>query len=78
MVPKLSPVDREHPARFFEAHGFKRDRQKGSHLSLTKPGTLRPVVIPMHSKDVAVGVIQSNLRTAGLPRDALMDWLGKK
>lgn len=77
MVPSLAPVDCERLARFFEAHGFQRKRQKGSHLSMVRQGTVRPVVIPMHG-EVAVMVIMSNLRTAGLSRDDLLDWLNKK
>lgn len=76
MVPSLSPVDCEQLARFFESHGFQRKRQKGSHLSMVRPGTLRPVVIPMHG-EVTVAVILSNLRTAGLSRDDLLNWLGR-
>lgn len=77
MVPRLTPVDCRLLVRYFEAHGFTQERQKGSHLSMTKTGILRPVVIPMHS-EVAVGVIQSNLRTAGLSRDDLMQWLERQ
>lgn len=74
MAPRLTPVNCEQLARFFEHHGFTRQRQKGSHLSMTRPNTARPIVIPMHS-EVTVGVIQSNLRTAGLTREDLLDWL---
>lgn len=74
MVPKLAPVDCEQLARFFENYGFSRRRQKGSHLSLVKAGVARPIVIPMHG-EVTVSVIQSNLRTAGLTRRDLLDWL---
>ena len=76
MVPKLAPVDCEQFAQFFEHHGFTRRRQKGSHLSLVKPGIARPIVIPMHG-EVAVGVMQSNLRTARLSRDDLLNWLSR-
>lgn len=41
---------------------------------MTKHGVARPIVIPMHA-GVAVGTIQSNLRTAGLSRDQLINWL---
>jgi predicted RNA binding protein YcfA (HicA-like mRNA interferase family) len=74
MVPRLTPVDWQDLARFFEAHGFVRSRTKGSHLSMVRPKTLRPVIIPMHG-DVTVDVIHSNLRTAGLRRDDLLNWL---
>lgn len=73
MVPKLAPVDCEQLARFFENYGFSRRRQKGSQ-SLVKAGVARPIVIPMHG-EVTVSVIQSNLRTAGLTRKDLLDWL---
>jgi predicted RNA binding protein YcfA (HicA-like mRNA interferase family) len=76
MAPRLTPVDCEQLARFFEHHGFVRQRQKGSHLSMVKPGILRPVVIPMH-REVTVGVMQSNLRTAGLTREDFLNWLAR-
>ena len=76
MVPRLTPVDCRKLVRFFEAHGFVADRQKGSHVSMTRKGLARPVVIPMHS-EVAVGVVMNNLRTAGLTRDQLLDWIAK-
>lgn len=76
MVPRLTPVDCRQLVRFFEAHGFTADRQKGSPVSMTRKGTARPVVIPMHS-EVAVSVVMSNLRTAQLTREQLLDWLAK-
>lgn len=41
---------------------------------MVRAGTHRPIVIPMH-REVSVGVIQSNLRTANLERDDLIAWL---
>jgi predicted RNA binding protein YcfA (HicA-like mRNA interferase family) len=76
MVPRLSPVDWKVLVEFFEYHGFTRDRMKGSHLSMVRPSTLRPIVIPMHG-EVQVMVIMNNLRTAGLTRDDLLDWLNR-
>jgi predicted RNA binding protein YcfA (HicA-like mRNA interferase family) len=76
MAPRLTPVDCQQLVRFFEHHGFVRQRQKGSHLSMAKPNAPRPVVIPMHD-EVTVGVIQSNLRTAGLTREDLLAWLAR-
>lgn len=77
MVPRLTPVDCRVLVRFFEARGYRCDRQKGSHLSLVKDGIARPIVIPMHD-EVTVAVILSNLRTAGIGRDELLAWLGKQ
>lgn len=66
-MPALKPVDWQTLARVFELDGFTRDRVKGSHLCMTKPGVLRPLVIPM-KKEVGREVIKSNLRTAGMSR----------
>ena len=48
--------------------GFVFVRQVGSHRSYTRPGTIRPVVIPVH-EEVPVAVIKSNLKIAELTRD---------
>ena len=46
-MPRLQPVRVEVLIRVFEADGWARARQRGSHLSMTKPGHKRPVVIIM-------------------------------
>ena len=53
--------------KIFELDGFVEERVAGSHVALTKPGVLRPVIIP---KDAEVGldIIRSNMRTAGMSR----------
>ncbi len=43
-------------------------RQKGSHRSYSKPGLIRPVVIPEKSQ-VAVSVIRGILDTLGISRE---------
>lgn len=77
MVPRLTPVDCRLLVKFFESRGYQRERQKGSHLSLVKPGIARPIIVPMHD-EVSVSVIMSNLRTAGIGRDEFLAWLGKQ
>jgi len=74
MGAKLTPVDSSRLIHFFEHHGFSRRGQKGSHVSMVKAGISRPLIIPAPG-EVTVGVIMSNLRTAGLTRDDLQDWL---
>jgi hypothetical protein len=44
---------------------------------MVKPGAARPLVIPMQG-EVTVGVVMSNLRTAALTREDLLDWLVKR
>ena len=43
---------------------------------LTKPGVLRPVVIPKYAA-VPVFVIKNNLKTGGISRDRYFELLGQ-
>jgi predicted RNA binding protein YcfA (HicA-like mRNA interferase family) len=55
-------------ARVFEADGFRWVRQEGDHMVFTKPGCIRPVVIPKYAR-VPVFIIKNNLRTANMSRE---------
>ncbi len=44
-MPKIAPVSL---TRVFELDGFVLTRERGDHLVYTKPGTLRPLVIPKY------------------------------
>lgn len=61
-MPKLSPISYKQLVKVFEAEGFHCVRIEGDHMVFTKPGVIRPVVIPKYA---AV----NNLRTAGISRD---------
>ena len=54
--------------RVFEAVGFVCVRARAITMIFTKPGAIRPVVIPK-SASVPVFVIKNNLRTAGISRE---------
>ena len=71
---KLTPVGWHTLVRIFEADGFSVEREKGSHLSLTKPGVLRPVIIPKYS-EIGRDIIQNNMRTAGMSRKRYFELL---
>ena len=68
-MPRLSPVKVGLLIRVFEADGWRQARQKGSHLSMTKAGYERPVVIVTGKKEVKPSHIQTNLVTAGIGRE---------
>ncbi|MCU1339237.1 MAG: type toxin-antitoxin system HicA family toxin, partial [Bryobacterales bacterium] len=51
-------------------------RQEGDHMIFSKPGVIRPVVIPKYSS-VPVFVIKNNLRSAGMSRDRYLELLGR-
>jgi len=67
-MPKFTPVGWKTLERVFLAAGFQFARQEGSHRSYTKPGVVRPVVIPTY-REVPVFIIRNNLKTAGISRD---------
>ena len=73
-MPRITPVHWRRLVRVFEACGYSEDRTAGSHLVMTKPGSDRPVVVPRHRR-VAVSIIQSNMRTAGLSRERYFELL---
>ncbi len=67
-MPKLSPVSYKLLVRAFEADGFRCVREEGDHMVFTKPGVIRPVVIPKYAS-VPVFIIKNNLRTARMSRE---------
>lgn len=67
-MPKLSAVSWRRLAKVFEATGWNCTRMEGDHMVFTKPGAIRPVVIPRYS-EVPVFIIKNNLRIANMSRD---------
>jgi len=76
-VPKLSPISWQRLVAVFEAEGFAHVRTEGDHMVFTKPGGIRPVVIPRYAA-VPVFIIRNNLRTAGISRDRYLELLMRK
>lgn len=76
-MPKIVPVDYRKLVQLFEQDGFTVSRTKGDHISMTKPGILRPVVIKTSPHKVAVTHIRTNLTTAGISRDKYFEILEK-
>ena len=75
-MAKLRSVKFSEAVKAFESIGFAVDRQKGSHVSMTKKGVLRPLVIPKHN-EIKIGTLMSNIRTAGITREEFEDILRK-
>jgi predicted RNA binding protein YcfA (HicA-like mRNA interferase family) len=75
-MPKFSPVSYKQLVKVFEADGFRCVRTEGDHMVFTKPGIVRPVVIPRYTA-VPVFVIKNNLRTGGISRDRYFELLGQ-
>ena len=73
-MPKLGPVSYRKLVRVFEADGFRCIREEGDHMVFTKPGVIRPVVIPKYAS-VPVFIIKNNLRTSGMSRERYFELL---
>ena len=67
-MPKIVPIHWRRLEKVVLSVGFQFARQEGSHRSYTKPGVLRPIIIPTYD-EVPVSIIRNNLRTAGITRE---------
>lgn len=76
-MPKIVPLDYRKLVQIFEAEGFTVSRTKGDHISMTKVGVKRPLVIKTSPHKVAITHIRTNLTTAGISRDRYFERLEK-
>ena len=67
-MPRIVPVHWRVLERAFLRAGWSFARQEGSHRAYTKPGIVRPIVIPAYD-EVPIAIILNNLKTSGLSRD---------
>lgn len=59
------PMTQDEMVKLLKKHGFKvADGGKGSHIKMTKPGLLRPIIIP-HG-ELKKGTERGILKEAGL------------
>ena len=70
-VPILRPRD---VIRVFEHFGWYVARQRGSHIIMTKPGSITTLSIPNHST-IAKGTLRSLILKAGLTVDEFLEAL---
>lgn len=75
-MPRITPLRWKTLECVFLKAGFKFERQTGSHRSYSKPGVLRPIVIPTY-KEIDVAIIKSNLRSAGISREKYFELLSE-
>lgn len=75
-MPRLAPTDWRTQLRVFEADGFRQERHTSSHIVMSKPGVLRPVIIPKYPS-IGLDIIKRNMRTAGMSRQRYFELLAK-
>jgi predicted RNA binding protein YcfA (HicA-like mRNA interferase family) len=72
-MPQLPMMKAREVVAILRRAGWIIDRQKGSHLILTRPDGTRPVVVPNHSGDVRRGTLHGILDQAGLTSDEFLN-----
>ena len=72
---KLVPVDYRTLINVFEREGFTVSRQRGDHISMTKVGVLRPLIIKTSPHQVPIAHIRTNMTTAGMSRERCFELL---
>lgn len=74
-MPRITPISWKRLECILLKFGFHFSRQEGGHRIYTKEGVIRHLVVPAHSKHLSMGVIMSNMRSAGLDRDTYFHYL---
>ena len=64
-MPELPVVRGKHARRAFERLGWVFRRQTGSHMILTKAGSVASLSIPDH-RELAPGTLRKLIRAAGI------------
>ena len=67
---KLKVFSGKEVCQILEEHGFKKVRQRGSHVIMQKqiPGSTVTVPIPDH-KEIRIGTLMSIIRQSGIQRN---------
>jgi len=72
-MPKLPTVSGEDVVKAFERAGWRRDRQRGSHVVLLKAGEMASLSVLQH-KELAPGTLRSLIRAAGMTVDEFVSF----
>jgi len=64
-MPKLPHISGREAVRAFQQAGWEVARQRGSHVVLTRPGSIYTLSIPLHPV-LGPGLLRDLIRKAGL------------
>lgn len=65
-MPKLPVISGTEAVKAFERAGWRKERQRGSHIIMLKTGHSASLSIPQH-RELAPGTLRSLIRAAGIP-----------
>lgn len=60
------PMTPRQMVKLLQKNGFERVTQNGSHLKLYNKITRKIAIVPLHNKDLGIGLEHSILKQAGL------------
>jgi len=73
-MPRLPVLRPREVVRAFERLGWEVARQRGSHVILTKPGSIASLSVPQHP-EVARGTLRALMARAGLSPERFLEAL---
>ncbi len=75
-MPKLAPIHWRRFERFLLYVGCELVREKGDHRIYSRPGLLRPVIVPRDTQ-LPVFIIRNNLRVLNISHDEYLKIIGQ-
>ena len=73
---KLAPVPPNKVIKALEKLGFRKVRQKGSHVVMQRPGNLRPIIVPVHkNRDIEKPLLRMIITEVGVRKDEFLKLL---
>lgn len=73
-MPGLPVISGAEAVRAFERAGWRRDRQRGSHVVMLKSGNIASLSIPQH-RELAPGTLRALIRASGLTVEEFVTFL---
>ncbi|MDD3263074.1 MAG: type II toxin-antitoxin system HicA family toxin [Candidatus Absconditabacteria bacterium] len=67
---RIKPLDL---IKILKKHGFVEHHRKGSHCMLKNPKTGKYTVVPVHNKELGIGITLAIINQAGLDRSLVFD-----
>lgn len=71
-MPKLPVVSGAEAVKVFERAGWRKDRQRGSHVVMLKSGHIASLSVPQH-RELAPGTLRSLIRASGMTVGEFID-----
>lgn len=73
---RLTPISVQKAIALLGHFGYKKERQRGSHLIMQNDEG-KIIVVPIHTKDIGVGLLRAMIRELGISREAYFKALAR-